>query len=192
MKYIALILMLISGGVYAGDISSMKRFEKFTDNLDTVSASFQQIKMIPESDKKFISSGHVKFQKGRGFIWIQNAPTKQVAISTKTKYCVDGVSQDLNSLPYFSYIRRMIDDALSGDMSSLQMVFNIDYSEYDKNQWQITAKPRFDSVAEFVQDFVMYGTTDDLTKIILTYQNGTVVIIKFNRMNTEIKDEIAC
>ena len=86
----------------------------------------------------------------------------------------------------------MIDSALSGDLSDLQTIFNLDYSEYEKNKWQITAKPRFDSVAEFLQDFVMYGTTKDLTKIIITYQNGTIVIIKFNRMNTEIKDEIVC
>jgi hypothetical protein len=71
-------------------------------------------------------------------------------------------------------------------------VFDIEYSEYGKNQWQMTAKPRFDSVSDFIQDFVMYGTTTNLTEIIITYQNGTVVIIKFNRMSAEIRDEIAC
>ena len=189
MRYIVLFLSFISCGVYAAD---MQHFKTFTENLGSVSASFEQIKMIPESTKKFISTGQVKFEKGTGFIWKQNTPIKQVFISTKTNYCIDGESTDLDSLPYFYYIRDMIDSALSGDLSDLQTIFNLDYSEYEKNKWQITAKPRFDSVAEFLQDFVMYGTTKDLTKIIITYQNGTIVIIKFNRMNTEIKDEIVC
>ncbi|MBO4582673.1 MAG: outer membrane lipoprotein carrier protein LolA [Alphaproteobacteria bacterium] len=189
MKYIALFLCFFSCGAYA---AGMQRFEVFTENLGNVSASFEQIKMIPESTKKFTATGVVKFEKGNGFIWKQNTPTKQVFISTKTNYCIDGEAKDLDSLPYFYYIRAMIDNALSGDTSDLETVFNLDYSEYDKTGWQLTAKPRYDSVSEFLQDFIMYGTTTNLTKIIITYQNGTVVIIKLNRMNTDIKDEIAC
>ena len=191
MKYILAFLLGVFGIEYAM-AGELPRFEQFTQNIGKVSASFHQIKMVPESTKKFTATGQVKFEKGVGFIWKQNAPTKQVFISTKEKYCVDGVAQDLNSLPYFYYVRRMIDDALNGDITGLQTVFNIDYSEYGKNQWQMTASPRYDSVAEFLQDMVMYGTTTDLTKIIITYQNGTVVIIQFNRTGTEIKDEIAC
>ena len=189
MKYVTLFLFLISCRAYATD---MQRFDTFTRNLDTVSASFEQIKIIPESSKKFTATGKVKFKKGTGFIWKQNTPTYQTFVSTKTNYCIDGVSKDLDSLPYFYYIRGMIDNALSGDVSDLKTVFNLDYSEYGKTQWQLTATPRFDSVAEFLQDFVMYGTTTDLTKVIITYQNGTVVIMKFDRLNTEVKDEIAC
>ena len=102
------------------------------------------------------------------------------------------MAQDLNSLPYFSYVRKIIDDVLNGDISRLQTVFSVEYIEYGKNSWQLTARPRFDAIADILQDVVMYGTTDDLDKIIITYNNGTVVIINFKRMNTEISDEIAC
>lgn len=193
MKKIALILMLVSGGAYAANITSMPpRLDQFAKNLNTVSASFKQIKMIPESDKKFNATGRVKFQKGTGFIWFQDTPVKQLFVSTMDKYCVDGVTKNLNSLPYFYYVRQVIDDVLNGDIAGLQTVFKVDYTEYGKNLWQLTATPRFDAVADFLQDIVVYGSTTDLTKVIITYNDGTVIIIQFNRMSTEIADEIVC
>ena len=191
MKKLICLLLVLSGSVaYAN--TDMARFETFTKNIDTVSATFNQMKLVPESTKRFVATGRVKFQKDVGFVWIQDNPTKQVFVSTKKKYCIDGVAQDLNSLPYFYYVREIIDDALNGDISGLEKVFNLDYSEYGKNLWQITATPKYDSVADIMQDVVMYGSTTELTKVIITYQNGTVIIIQFDPMNTEIKDEIAC
>lgn len=193
MRFLILCLFFVFGVAYAEPIKEMpERLGQFTESLDVVSASFDQIKMIPESDKKFNATGRVKFKKGDGFIWIQEKPNKQVFVSTTDKYCIDGQSNDLSSLPYFHYIRRVINDTLNGDITKLNSVFDVDYSEYGKNQWQLTAKSRLSSVSNFLQDFVMYGTTADLTKVIITYQDGTVVIIKFNRLNMEIKDEIVC
>ena len=193
MRFFALCLMFLSFGALATPIDSMPdRLGQFTDNLDVVSASFNQMKIIPESNKQFNANGRVKFHKGNGFIWIQDTPIHQVFISTTDKYCIDGQSNDLNSLPYFYYVRRIINDTLNGDIARLNAVFDVDYLEYGKNQWQLTATSRLSSVADFLQDFVMYGTTTDLTKVIITYQDGTIVIIKFKRMDTEIKDEIVC
>ena len=56
----------------------------------------------------------------------------------------------------------------------------------------MTARPRFTAVADIVQDMVMYGNTTDLTKVIITYNDGTIVIVQFNRGIAEIQDEIAC
>lgn len=188
-KYVFLFAVIISGRAYAID---MPRFDTFTNNLGTVSASFNQMKILPETTKQFVSTGRVKFQKNAGFIWMQDTPTKQTFISTKQKYCLNGVAQDLNSLPYFYYVRSMIDNALNGNRADLETLFVIDYYEYGKNDWQMTARPRFTAVADIVQDMVMYGNTTDLTKVIITYNDGTIVIVQFNRGIAEIQDEIAC
>ena len=188
-KYVFLFAVIISGRAYAID---MPRFDTFTNNLETVSASFNQMKILPETTKQFVSTGRVKFQKNAGLIWMQDTPTKQTFISTKQKYCLNGVAQDLNSLPYFYYVRSMIDNALNGNRADLETLFVIDYYEYGKNDWQMTARPRFTAVADIVQDMVMYGNTTDLTKVIITYNDGTIVIVQFNRGIAEIQDEIAC
>lgn len=188
-KYIIALVIIVSGVAHA---ENMPHFDTLTKNLGTVSASWHQMKILPETTKKFMSDGRVKFEKDVGFIWIQDKPVKQVFVSTTQKYCVDGIAQDLNSLPYFYYIRSMINNALNGNIDDLEMVFKIDYSEYGKNNWQMTARPRLTAVADILQDMVIYGTTDDLTKAIITYNDGTIVIITFNRGIAEIQDEIAC
>ncbi|MBO4745574.1 MAG: outer membrane lipoprotein carrier protein LolA [Alphaproteobacteria bacterium] len=192
MKKIIFLLLLLPFGAYADELVDMGRFNTFTKNIGTVSASFEQMKILPETTKQFVSTGRVKFQKDVGFIWIQDTPTKQKFVSTKQQYCVDGVAQDLKNLPYFYYVREIIDSALNGDISGLQMVFNVDYSEYGKKLWQMTVRPRFTAVADILQDVVMYGSTTELTKAIITYNDGTIVIIQFKPQKVEIQDEIAC
>jgi hypothetical protein len=192
MKKIILLLLLLPFGAYADNLGAMERFDTFAKNLGTVSASFEQMKILPETTKQFVSTGRVKFKKDVGFVWIQDTPTKQKFVSTKQQYCVDGMAQDLQSLPYFYYVREIIDSALNGDISGLQMVFNVDYSEYGKTLWQMTVRPRFTAVADILQDVVMYGSTTELTKAIITYNDGTIVIIQFKPQKTEIQDEIAC
>ena len=150
MKKIILVLAMISGVAHAAD--DMKYLKTFTENLGTVSASFEQMKILPESTKKFVSTGRVKFTKDVGFIWMQDKPTKQVFVSTKNKYCIDGEAKDLKELPYFYYVRSMIDNALNGNTADLETVFRIDYTEYGKASWQLVAKPRFDMVADILQD----------------------------------------
>lgn len=192
-KAILFLFILTAGASYGATINDMpERLGQFTKNLDTVSASFEQMKLLPESTKRFVATGRVKFKKDNGFIWMQESPKKQTFVSTKEKYCLDGVAQDLNSLPYFYYVRQIIDDVLNGDISGLSTVFAVDYVEYGQDSWQLTAKPRFQAVADILQDMVIYGNTHDLTKVIITYNDGTIVIIKFNRNVAEIKDEIAC
>ena len=192
-KLLLLVALILSGPAVAAPITEMPaRLATFAENLNSVSATFHQTKIIPDSIKKFQSSGRVKFQRGTGFIWAQTKPSKQTFISTTDKYCINGRVRDLTAMPYFYYVRRIIDDTLNGDISGLNTVFYVDYDEYDNDSWQMTAKPRLTAVNDFVQEFVMYGTTTDLDKVVLTYQDGTIVIIEFKRMNTEIPDEIAC
>ena len=188
-KYIISLIMIMSGVAHAG---TMPYFDAFTKNLGTVSASWHQIKILPETTKKFVSDGRVKFEKDVGFIWLQDNPVKQVFVSTTQKYCIDGKAQELNSLPYFYYIRGMINNALNGNIDDLETVFKIDYSEYGTDNWQMTARPRLTAVADILQDMVIYGTTDNLTKVIITYNDGTIVIITFNYGIAEIQNEIAC
>ena len=68
---------------------------------------------------------------------------------------------------------------------------NVDYTEH-KNTWTLVATPRLTVVADMIQNLTIYGKQKDLTKIVMTYYDGTIVILEFNRLVKEIKDEIAC
>jgi SepF-like predicted cell division protein (DUF552 family) len=80
---------------------------------------------------------------------------------------------------------------LNGDMAEFLYTFNVDYNEH-KNSWTMVATPRLTTIAEMIQDVTIYGTTTDLTKVIMTYYDGTIVILEFTRLTKEISDEIAC
>ena len=163
----------------------------FTENLNTVSATFKQTKILPESTKRFMSNGYVKFVKNVGFTWHQQKPSEETFTSTLKKYCVNGETKELNELPYFYRIQTMIDNMLNGDMSEFLYAFNVDYNEH-KNSWVMAATPRLTAIADMIQDVTIYGTTTDLTKVIMTYYDGTIVILEFARLTKEITDEIAC
>ena len=85
----------------------------------------------------------------------------------------------------------MIDKMLDGNMSDFLFAFNVDYNEH-KDSWTLVATPRLTAVADMIQDITIYGTTTDLTKTIMTYNDGTIVILEFNRLNKELDDEIIC
>ncbi len=192
-KIICVLSCLFSFNCFAYPITGEmpEKLKTFTDNLQSVSANFKQTKILPESTKRFISNGYVKFEKNVGFTWHQQNPSEEVFTSTMKTYCVNGTSKELNELPYFYRIQSMIDKMLNGDMSDFLFAFDVDYNEY-KNTWTLIATPRFQSVAEMIQNLTVYGSTKDLTKVIMTYYDGTIVMLEFNRTKKEIKDEIAC
>lgn len=163
----------------------------FADNLTNVSATFKQTKILPESTKRFISNGYVKFVKNVGFTWHQQKPTEDTFTSTLTKYCTNGEIKELNELPYFYRIQSMIDNMLNGDMTEFLYAFNVDFTE-QKNSWTMIATPRLTTVADMIQDITIYGTTNDLTRVVMTYYDGTIVILEFTRMTKDVDDEIVC
>ena len=197
MKNIVRFLMVLccwfSVNAFAYPISDKMpdKLQTFTDNLNTVSATFKQTKILPESTKRFISSGYVKFVKNVGFTWHQQKPSEEIFTSTLKQYCVNGENEDLDKLPYFYRIQTMIDNMLNGDMSEFLYAFNTDYTEH-KDSWTMVATPRLTAIADMIQDITIYGTTSDLTKVIMTYYDGTIVILEFTGLTKEIADEIVC
>ncbi len=192
-KFLFVISCLFSVNAFAYQITDKMpdTLKTFTDNLNTVSATFKQTKILPESTKSFISKGYIKFVKNVGFTWHQQKPSEEIFTSTLTTYCVNGETEDLDKLPYFYRIQTMIDNMLNGDMSEFLYAFNVDYRE-QKDSWTLIATPRLTTIADMIQDITMYGTKTDLTKIIMTYYDGTIVILEFTRLTKEIADEIAC
>lgn len=168
-----------------------EKLKNFTDNLESVSATFKQTKILPESTKRFISNGYVKFVKNVGFAWHQQKPSDEIFTSTLTEYCVNGEAKELTELPYFYRVQSMIDKMLNGDMSEFLFAFDVDYSEH-KNSWTLVASPRLVILADMIQNLTMYGNTKDLNKVIITYYDGTVVILEFNRSKKDFTDEIVC
>ena len=188
-----LFLCIISANAFAYPITDKMpdKLKTFTDNLESVSATFVQTKILPESTKRFVSNGYVKFVKNVGFTWHQQKPSDEVFTSTLTTYCVNGNRQELNELPYFYRIQSMIDNMLNGDMSDFLFAFDVDYTEY-KNTWTLLATPRLTTIADMIQNLTIYGSTKDLTKVVMTYNDGTIVILEFNRSNKDFSDEIIC
>lgn len=191
-KIIALLILMITNVCFAAPVDSMpEKMKTFTDNLGTVSATFKQTKILPESTKRFISNGYVKFVKNNGFTWHQEKPSQTTFTSTLSTYCVNGESMELSKLPYFYQIQNMIDKMLNGDMNDFLYAFNVDYVEKSDN-WTMFATPRLTNIADLIQDLTIYGSETDLDKIIMTYSDGTIVILEFTKMKTELNDEIAC
>ena len=56
----------------------------------------------------------------------------------------------------------------------------------------MVATPRLTNIADIIQNLTMYGSTTDLTKIVMTYDDGTIVILEFNRSKKDFADEIIC
>ena len=192
IKSLLFLCCLTSVNAFATPITEMPdTLKTFTDNLNTVSATFKQTKILPESTKRFISNGYVKFVKNVGFTWHQQKPNDDIFTSTLTNYCINGEAKELDELPYFYRIQSMIDNMLNGDMAEFLYTFNVDYNEH-KNSWTMVATPRLTTIAEMIQDVTIYGTTTDLNKVIMTYYDGTIVILEFTRLTKEISDEIAC
>ena len=192
-KFIFVLLSICSVNAFAYPVTGEmpEKLKTFAENLESVSATFKQTKILPESTKNFISTVYVKFVRDVGFTWHQEKPSKEVFTSTLTTYCVNGESKELSELPYFYRIQSMIDKMLNGDMSDFLFAFNVDYTEY-KNTWTLVATPRFTNVADMIQNLTMYGSTKDLTKVVMTYDDGTIVILEFNRSKKDFSDEIAC
>lgn len=192
-KFVFVLLCFLSANAFAYPLTDKMpdKLKSFTDNLESVSATFKQTKILPESTKRFISNGYVKFVKNVGFTWHQQKPTEDVFTSTTTKYCVNGETKELKDLPYFYRIQSMIDNMLNGDMNDFLFAFNVDYTEY-KNTWTLVATPKFTTVADMIQNITIYGSTKDLTKVIMTYYDGTIVILEFNRSKKDFADEIIC
>lgn len=193
-KIIFLLFVLFSNVCLGATVDSMpEKVKTFTDNLETVSATFKQTKILPESTKQFISTGHVKFVKNIGFTWHMEQPSQTIFTSTLSNYCVNGVKSELSKLPYFYKIQSMIDKMLNGDMNDFLYAFNVDYVDDKKSDnWTMFASPRQVNIHDIIQDLTIYGSTTDLNKIIMTYNDGTIVIWEFTKMKTVSDDEIAC
>ena len=101
-KIIFTVLCFVSTNAFAYPITDTMpdKLKTFTDNLQSVSATFKQTKILPESTKRFISNGYVKFVKNVGFIWHQQKPSDEKFVATLTKYCTNGETKELNELPY--------------------------------------------------------------------------------------------
>ena len=192
-KIIFVLCCVFSLNVFAYPVTGEmpEKLKTFTDNLESVSATFKQTKILPESTKRFISNGYVKFVKNVGFAWHQQKPSDEIFTSTLTEYCVNGEAKELTELPYFYRVQSMIDKMLNGDMSEFLFAFDVDYSEH-KNSWTLVASPRLVILADMIQNLTMYGNTQDLNKVVMTYYDGTIVIWEFNRSKKEINDEVNC
>ena len=194
MKNLFLLSAIFCTPVFAEQITQMPDgIKNFTDNLDTVYASYTQTKTIPESVKTFRAYGTVKFVKGTGFIWKQLGPKEFEFISTLDSYCANNEKQALAALPYFSQIQSMINDMLNGDMSTFLVAFNADYNENQKNKtWTMVATPKLSSIGDFLQSMTFSGNATDLNQMIIKYKNGTKITIDFKRIDAVLDDEIKC
>lgn len=194
MKWLIFLISILPGAAFAEPVTDVPpRFRQFVDNVTDVTASFLQTKTMPESTKKFVATGKVRFVKGTGFIWKQLTPTNMTFISTKDKYCTgQNEATDLKSLPYFGQIARMIDGVLNGNFKEISTVFNLDYNDIGKNGWRIVAVPKIATVSGFLSKITFNGSVSDLTSVRIQYANGAQINIDFQKTSNGLTDEIKC
>lgn len=176
--------------VRAGDIPHDSILSQCLQKTDIFKADYVQTKTFAP-DLSFISTGSFKFVKNLGLILKQNTPNKFIFVSTLEKYCMDGKKEKLSDLPYFSKVKKLIDDFLNQDYSYLNKVFDLEYEEINSS-FILKLKPKNDKMAEFIDSISVYGDKERLQAFEMKYQNNMILYINFYPPYKDITDEINC
>lgn len=190
--YLAMFFAILP--VNAEPVSTMPESVKnIVTQMDTVSYAVTQQKQVPDIDKKFISHGVLKFQKGAGFIFRRTDSEQETPyffISTTTEYCTNEGKKKLKQLPHFSQIKSISDDFLSGDIDGFLTLFDVDFQP--GQIWRMTCSPTQSEMADFIFKIEISGTNKDITSIIIHYTDDMVITFEFKRLKDNLPDEITC
>ena len=192
MKYLFVLLsLLFISNANAESLPTGTKFSSFINNLKNANVDFVQTKNIPNLKRPFISKGKVKFERDKGFIWLQTEPYDFKFVSTKERYCTADVNNSLSKLPHYSDFSELVDKVLVNDYSMLNSAFSVKYSEKQQN-WEIVLERKIDEIADIFKQVTVTGNLDQLFEIKFEYVNNSIVTINFSHSKVVLNDEISC
>ena len=160
-------------------------------HVQRMTLNYKQTKTIPEIEKPFKSSGIFQFEKNKGLIIKQEKPYSQVFVATLEKYCQGDKTNSLKDLPHFSDIKSITDHLLSGNLTDLEKIFEITYTEKN-NQWQMNMIPINKEMKNFIQKIALTGNTNTIKTIIIEYTDGTKMHVNYSPIQQDLTHEIKC
>ncbi len=94
MKYLALVLVLLTAPVLADDAEAERRLRAALENMDNLSAEFKQT--LLDEDKKVVqqSQGTLKLQRPGKFAWIYTDPFEQQIVADGSELWIYDVELD--------------------------------------------------------------------------------------------------
>ena len=190
-KFVVFLLLFFFCSVKAWSMPTNSIVSDFFANTQNITLHFEQTKSIPDIEKPFQSSGVFQFVKNKGFIVKQEKPHTQKFVSTTERYCFDDKNEELKKLPYFSDIKIIIDDLLSGDMDKLEQIFDIAYLE-NTNSWQIILTPTQNKMKEFISKIKLTGNETQITNLVIEYTDDTKINVDFSIIEQDLTNEIHC
>ena len=190
MKKIVVLLIFLYG-FNAWSMPANSIVSRFLTNTQKITLYFEQTKNIPDIEKPFQSTGIFQFVKNKGFIVKQEKPKAQNFISTTERFCFEDKTEELKNMPYFSDIKRLIDDLLSGNMDRLEQIFDVAYIE-NTDSWQMTLTPVRNDMKSFILKVHLTGNEEQITNLIIDYTDGTKINVDFSAIDEDLTNEIDC
>lgn len=192
MKYIfSLFLVIFSCCARADSITSDTLMVHLFTHLQKMTLHFEQTKTVPQIEKSFKSFGIFGFERNKGIIIQQEKPDVQTFVSTMKEFCFNNKKDSLEKLPHFSDIKDLMDHVLAGNMSDLERIFEITYSE--KNQiWQLEMIPQRKDIKKFIQKISLKGTVQTIQKLVIEYADGTKMDVRYTPVQRDLTNEIKC
>jgi len=189
MKYFfGLFLLLLSVGAHAQIDDTL--FLKGIKSLDDGAFLYHQKKFVSDVERPFEADGVFQLVRDKGVILKQKNPEPWVFVSTPTRYCFDDKAGDLADLPYFSYIKKAVDDLLSGQDEALYQIGDVAYMEKD-GLWFVDITPTQKRVAQFVRKITLRGK-EKISFWKIEYTDGTRIEMDFVPIKQDFSNEIDC
>jgi outer membrane lipoprotein-sorting protein len=192
-KLIALMLFLITGSVCASTLVS--QIETLVSAAPTVRGKFTQSKTLSGVSKKLNSEGFFIVDKSKGIVWITEKPIYQTLKVSNSGIRIGNKSGvlmnlDARSEPSVKYINELVLAIFSGDMSTLEKLFN--YSgEVTAKGWNLELTPKNTVSTLFKQITIVGSSTINRISFISKDGDLTEVIFSDVRLDPVLsKDEI--
>lgn len=157
-----------------------------------VRGTFVQNRTLTGVSKKLISEGFFIVDKTRGVLWITEKPIYQSLAVTEAGITIRSKSNTLMNLnarndPSIKYVNELMLAILSGDMGSLEKIFN--YSgDISQKGWALELLPKNNSSAVFkrvsisgnasINQITFMSKDGDLTDIIFTNVKSVASLTK--------------
>jgi outer membrane lipoprotein-sorting protein len=192
-KLIALMLFLITGSVCAGTLVS--QIETLVSAAPTVRGKFTQSKTLSGVSKKLNSEGFFIVDKSKGIVWITEKPIYQTLKVSNSGIRIGNKSSvlmnlDARSEPSVKYINELVLAIFSGDMSSLERLFNFS-GEVTAKGWNLELTPK-NTVSTLFKKITIVGSST-INRISFISKDGDLTEVIFSDVRLDpvlSKDEI--
>ena len=179
-RLIALILFLIAGSVYADSLVS--KIEGLVSSAPTVRGKFTQSKTLSGVSKKLNSEGFFIVEKSKGIVWITEKPIYQTLKVSDSGIRIGNKSGvlmnlDARSEPSVKYINELVLAIFSGDMSTLERLFN--YSgDVTAKGWNLELTPK-NTASTFFKKITIVGSSA-INRISFISKDGDLTEVIFS------------